>query len=182
MSACGPTASDPRVDHASDSTGFTLAASLNGGTPIPLAVEYAAAGVDVCRVAHNTGNLVLFGSFRDARVADGLDLATMTLVVDLADVPVEDGMVDFLVDADSVSLFLEATAYHPETFEETVRLVATEAPDGRFHLRFDSPPRPGIIVEGTFSLVIPDVQADGLSPSVLTLDGSFEVPVVLSCN
>lgn len=178
VAGCGPslTESAPHAERVSDIGEVTMAAATGTDHPVPLVVDYAAAGLTVCGVSDDSGKLVFFGAFGDGRVSDDLDLATLSMSVDLTELPGDDGPVDVIVEADAVSLYFESRGI------DTSRLTAGENLQGRLYLRYDAPPRPGIVIEGTFTLVIPAIETDAGEVTSLTLEGGFEVPVIRSCQ
>jgi hypothetical protein len=156
-----------------------MVVDLDGRGSAPISVEYAAAGLTVCDAAtpNTQGALVLFGAFGDGRVTPDLDLSTLSMSIDLADLPLVPGPADFDLDADAISLYLEA-----DDAGES-RLLAVEQLQGQVRLRYDAPPRPGMRLEGVFHLTVQALVFDDAGvPSRLTLEGSFDLPVVGSCS
>lgn len=137
------------------------------GPSHPLAVDYAAAGLGTLAAApDDDGSLVIVAVFRDGRVDDSLDLETLSISVPLSELPGQQGSLDVVIDGSVLAVLLEGSA------SGETRVVSPDSVAGSLHLRYDAPPRPGIILRGDFSLVIPT------GNSTLKLEGELEVPVL----
>ena len=167
----------PTADRVTDVGEITVLASADGEAASALVVDYAAAYITVCDAepATSDGTLVFFGAFQQGQIKSDLDLATVSLSIDLNELPAAQGPVDITLEADAVSVYFEWSDY------EGSRLEAGANLDGRLYLRYDAPPRPGITMQGTFSLLIPAVETETGELASLTLEGAFEIPVVRSC-
>lgn len=167
----------PRADRVTEVGEITVLAGVDNEAATSLVVDYAAAYITVCdsQPATQDGTLVFFGAFNQGQIKNGLDLATVSLSIDLNELPDARGPVDITLDADAVNVYFEWSDY------EGSRLEAGSNVDGRLYLRYDAPPRPGITIQGTFSLVIPAVETEMGELAALTLEGVFEIPVVRSC-
>lgn len=143
----------------------------NEGIPRALSVDYAAAGLSGLRTTEaevaGDGSLVIVGVFRDGRVDDSLDLETLSISVPLSELPNRAGSLDVVVDASTVQFLLEGTA------GSEARVIAPETVTGQIHLRYDAPPRPGIVLRGDFSVALHTPAG-----SLLRLEGEFDVPVL----
>lgn len=132
-----------------------------------LAVDYAAAGLGTLAASpDDDGSLVIVAVFRDGRVDDSLDLETLSISVPLSELPGQDGSLDVVVDGSVLAVLLEGSS------SGETRVMSPESVAGSLHLRYDAPPRPGIILRGDFSLTIPT------GSSTLKLEGELEVPVL----
>ncbi len=160
---CGGSPPDPIAPASRPGAGSITAVAQGAVGPArSLAVDYAAAGISGADPARQ---LVIVGVFRDGRVDDTLDLETLSISVPISELgSATNGVVDLMVDGSQLNVLLEGTSG-----SETL-VLSPEEVRGTLHLRFDAPPRAGIVLRGDFSLEVASAR--------LKLEGELEVPVL----
>lgn len=158
---------------------LTVSASIGHETSFPLLVDYAIAGLTTCnKLATDKGSLVVFAAFRDGQINSQLDLSTLSLSIDMAELSNAKGTALFDFQLNPIPIYLEAWE------EGTSRLIALEAGKFTGGLELQVPPllAPGSTLEGSLSLAIPDIGIQSLAGQQFTLDGFFQVPVFGNCK